>query len=94
MYYTLFLFCFVWCLSKASNNVSVQYNGRLLPDIMLFYPMLLPLGNPFKYHEKVLSLKSTMPSKRFDIFPPDRGMLRKSRISSDFSFKTNVTAEK
>ena len=31
--------------------------------------MLLPSGNPFKCHEEVLYLKSTIPPKRFDIFP-------------------------
>ena len=33
-------------------NISVQqYNGGLLPDIILpVDPRLLPLGNPFKYH--------------------------------------------
>ena len=30
-------------------NVSVQYKGGLLPDIIiLFDPMLFPSGNPFK----------------------------------------------
>ena len=55
-------------------NVSVQYNGGLLPDIYYTVePMLLlvPSGNPFKWHEEVLSLQSRMPSKRLDIFPPD-----------------------
>ena len=40
--------------------------------------MLLPSGNPFKCHEEVLSLQSMIPPKRFDIFPPDWGMLRRS----------------
>ena len=31
-------------------NVSVQYDGGLLPDIILSVdPTLLPSGNPFKY---------------------------------------------
>ena len=34
--FVLFLF-FVWCLSMAIN-VSVQYNGGLLPDIILLTP--------------------------------------------------------
>ena len=47
-------------------NVSVQYNGGLLPDIIL-----LTQGNPFKCPEEVLSLQSMIPpNKRFDIFPP------------------------
>ena len=42
--------------------------------------MLLPSGNPFKCHEEFfLSLQPMIPPKRFDIFPPDWGMLRRSR---------------
>ena len=41
--------------------------------------MLLPSGNPFKYHEEALDLQPMILHKRFDIFPPDWGMLRKSR---------------
>ena len=51
-------------------NVSVQYNGRLLPDIMLLTQCSLPSGNPFKCHEELLSLQPMIPpNKRFDIFP-------------------------
>ena len=41
--------------------------------------MLLPLGNPFKCHEEVLSLRPMIPPKRFDIFSSDWGVLRRSR---------------
>ena len=43
-------FCFVLFGVPVSKviNVSVQYNGGLLPDITL-----LPSGNPFKCHEEV-----------------------------------------
>ena len=53
-------------------NVSVQYNGGLLPDIVLLtQSMLLPSENPFKCLEEVLSLQPMIPpTKRFDIFPP------------------------
>ena len=34
-------------------NGSVQYNGGLLPDIILLDSMLLPSRNPFKCHEEV-----------------------------------------
>ena len=75
----------------AINNVSVQHNGGLLPDIILltqcYYhrgghytvdPMLLPSGkNPFKGHEEVLYLQPMILPKRFDFFPPDWGMLRR-----------------
>ena len=43
-------------------------------------PKISPSGNPFKCHEEVLYLQPLIPSKRFDIFfPPDWGMLRRSR---------------
>ena len=42
----------------------------------------------FKYHEEVLSLQSMIPPKRFDISPPDWGMLRRSRLDAvRFFFK-------
>ena len=47
-------------------NISVQYNGGLLPDIILLTQCLLPSGNPFKCHEKGLSLQPMIPPKRFD----------------------------
>ena len=51
-------------------------------------PMLLPSGNPFECHEEVLSLQPMIPPKRFDIFPPDWEMLRRSIIDAfRFFFK-------
>ena len=50
-------------------------------------PMLLPSGNPFKCHGEVLYLQPTIPPKRFDIFPPDWGMLRRSIGAFKFSLK-------
>ena len=55
----------------AINNVSVQYNGRLLPDIILLTQCY--------YHNRGTHL-----TKRFDVFPPDRGMLRRSRCDQIF----------
>ena len=41
-------------------NTSVQHNGGLLPDIILFVdPRFLPSGNPFKCHVEALSLQPT-----------------------------------
>ena len=60
-------------------NVSVQYDGGLLPGIILLASMLLPSGNPFECHEEASFLQPTIPPRRFDIFPPDWGMLRRSR---------------
>ena len=59
-------------------NVSVQHNGGFLPDI------ILPSGNPFKCNEEVLYLQPMIPPKRFYIFPPDWGMLRRSRCVQNF----------
>ena len=46
------LFCtllYVQVMRVIAINVCVQYNGGLLPDIiLLFDPMLFPSGNPFK----------------------------------------------
>ena len=47
-------------------------------------PMSLSEGNPFKCHDEVLSLQPMTPPKRFDIFPPDWGMLRRSRCVQIF----------
>ena len=49
-------------------DVSVQYNGGLLPDIILLTQG--SQGNPFKCHEEVLYLQPMIPPKRFDIFSP------------------------
>ena len=31
-------------------NISVQYSGGLLPNIIQLTQGYLPVGNPFKYH--------------------------------------------
>ena len=87
-YHVLKMFLFCFCLV----SLSVQHNGGFLPDIILLTQcyMLLPLGNPFKCYEKVLYLQPMIPPKRFDIFPPDRGMLRRSRCVQIFLLKTEI----
>ena len=37
-------------------NINVQYNGGLLPDIILLTHGYYQLGNPFKYHVVALYL--------------------------------------
>ena len=55
-------------------NVNVQYNGGLLPDIILLTQCYLhQSGNPFKCHGEVLYLQTLIPPKRFDIFSPITG---------------------
>ena len=59
---------FFWCPCMAIN-VNVQYNGGLLPDIILL-TQCYSIGEPFEYHVEFLSLQPLFPPKRFDIFPP------------------------
>ena len=63
----------------AIINVSVQFNGGFLPDmILLTLSMLLLLANPIKCDEQVLSLQpKCFPPKRFDNFPPCLGDAQK-----------------
>ena len=80
MYYivsVLFLMS-VWCPCMAIN-VSVQYNGGLLPDIILLTQYYYHRGTRLKCHKEVLYLQPMIPPKRFDIFPPGWGTLRRSR---------------
>ena len=53
-------------------NVNVQYNGGLLPDIILLTQCYLHRGT-CECHEEVLYLQPLIPPKRFDIFPPITG---------------------
>ena len=55
--------------------------------------MLLPLENPIKCHEDVLSLQPIIPPKDFDIFSPDWGMLRRSRCVQTFFELTQYDKE-
>ena len=52
--------------------------------------MLLSSGNPIKWHEEVLSLQPMIPPKRFDIFPLDWGMLKRSRCVQIFLLNRGV----
>ena len=62
------LFCLPFCLRPCiAINVSVQYDGGFLPDIILLTQCS---GNPFKCHEEVLYFHLLIPPKRFDIFSP------------------------
>ena len=50
-------------------NVSVQYNGGLLPDIILSTRCSYIIGEPFWYHEEVLYLQPMFPPKPLDTLP-------------------------
>ena len=65
----------------AINVISVQYNGGLLPDIILltqcYYHSRGTRLNAMKRCFVFAAYDSTY--KRFDIFPPDWRMPRRSR---------------
>ena len=53
-------------------NVSVQYKGGLLPDVIRLTRCGY-IGEPVRYHEEVLSLQSMFPPKPLEIFSPEGG---------------------
>ena len=69
----------------AINVISVQHNGGFLPDIISLTQCYYHRGTRFDAMKRFsLSLQSLIPPKRCDIFPPDWGMLRKSRCVQIF----------
>ena len=69
-------------------NVSVRYNGGLLPGIVLLTQQCYHHRNPFKCHEEVLYLQSMMiPPKRFDPPPPLTGGCSEGPDAFRFSLK-------
>ena len=69
----------VGMLKVPATDVSVQYNGGLLADIILLTQCYYHRGTSLNAMQEVLYLQPMIPPKRFDIFPPDWGMLRRSR---------------
>ena len=67
-------------------NVNVQYNGGLLPDIILLTQCYLHRGTCLNAMKRFcIFLQPLIPPKRFDIFPPiTGGMLRRSRCALIF----------
>ena len=68
-------------------TVSVQYNnGGLPPDVILLTQCYYHRGTRLNGMKSVfgLSLQPMIPPKRFDISPPDWGMLRRSRRAQIF----------
>ena len=64
---------FFWCPCMAIN-VNVQYNGGLLPDIILLTQCYLHRGTRLNVmNEEVLYLQPLIPPKRFDVSPPLTG---------------------
>ena len=65
-----------------ATYLSVLHNGGFSPDIiqLLTQCYYQHRGTRLKCHEEFfLYLQPMIPTERFDIFPPDWGMLRRSR---------------
>ena len=85
------------CPCMAINNVSVQYNLGLLPDIILLTQCYYHRGtrlNSMKMFWEVLSLQPMIPPKRLEelnvltFSPLLCGMLRRSRCVQSFPHTT------
>ena len=63
---------FFWCPCMAIN-VNVQYNGGLLPDIILLTQCYLHRGTCLNAMKRFLYLQPLIPPKCFDIFSPITG---------------------
>ena len=65
--------------------MCAQHNRGFLPGIiLLLIQCYYHRGNPFKCHEEALYLQPMIPPKRVDMFPPDWGMLKRSRCVQIF----------
>ena len=62
---------FFWCPCMAIN-VNVQYNGGLLPDIIILLAQCY-LHRGTCLNAEILYLQPLIPPKRFDIFSPITG---------------------
>ena len=76
---------FVWSRCMAIN-VTVQHNGGFLPGIILLAQCHYPprRGTRLNVMKRFCIAAYDPTSKRFDIFPPDWGMLRSSRCVQIF----------
>ena len=60
--------------------ISVQYDGGLLPDIILLTRCYHHRGTRLNAMKRFsIYLQPMIPTKHFDVSPPDWGMLRRSR---------------
>ena len=73
-------------------NVSVQYNGGLLSDSILLTQCYYRRGTRLNATKRFCNLQLMIPPKRFDIFPLDWGMLRRSRrVTANYQIKDYTT---
>ena len=68
-------------------NVSVQYNGGLLPDNILLTQCYFHRGTRLNAMKRFLYLQPLIPPKRFDNFPPLTGGCSEGLGAFRFFFK-------
>ena len=68
-------------------NVIVQYNGGLLPDIILLTQCYLHRGTRLYAMKRFIYLQPMIPIERFDIFPPLTGGYSEGLGAFRFFFK-------
>ena len=72
-------------------NVSVQYNGGLLPDFILLTQCYFHRGTRLNAMKRFLYLQPLIPPKRSDIFSPLTGGCSEGlEVRSDFSLNTII----
>ena len=64
---------FFWCRPCMAINVNVQYNGGLLPDIILLTQFYLHRGTCLNAMKRFCILQPLIPPKRFEFFSPITG---------------------
>ena len=77
---------FFWCPCIAINS-SVQYNGGLLPDIILLTQCYYHRATRLYAMKKFLYFQPLIPPKRFDIFSPLTGGCSEGLGAFCFLFK-------
>ena len=79
----LFCFPFCWCPCMAIN-VSVQYDGGFLPDIILLTQCYYHRGTRLNAMKRFCIFSYSSHLNVLTFFPPDWGMLRRSRCIQIF----------
>ena len=75
-------------------NISVQYNGGLLPDIILLTQCYFHRGTRLNAIQEVLYLQPLIQPKRFDIFSPLRAVLMGTKSCPKIlNFSTRFSCE-
>ena len=86
VWYVLICLPFCWCHCMAIN-VSVQYDGGFLPDIILLTQCYYHRGTRLNAMKRFCIFSYWSHLNVLTFFPPDWGMLRRSRCIQIFLLK-------